>query len=423
MTNGIESMSTPVKFVGFPDGPKTFVKELGQEVGTFPKMDKKTLTWHVPLDKRGFYRATDLANYSPENDYRTTPEGYVLCYGITKAGSRCEKKAQNRWPRCEFHGGALHPLDKLVKESEEGSNDEAIRESLTRFQEFKAGYITVDDLDDEELATGGFRSKKNGTIYRPKNVPRELANAFQRAIYERANEELRSLTVDAARTIGEIFKNRNNEPDIRLKGAFGVLERTLGKPATNVVVSQDKPFEHVFSDLEVGSREQFRNSNRDIVIDGATGRVEQGSQPFEVDSDPFGIGVASSTKDDDLSEELPNPLREHAIGEGPDELSAGSVRDGLFVRNEAILAQFAERKPFEYDLADNSENIKKATKRRYASRALGVDLSGPQIPYLVDVRRTKTGTFIRYVDPETKVVATKANSADTRRKSYTLSDF
>lgn len=411
-------MSAPVKFVGFPSGPKTFIKELGQEVGTFEATEKKTLTWHVPLNKRGPFRPNDLANYSPENDYRTDALGYVLCYGLTKSNARCNKKAVNRWPRCEFHGGALHPFDKLEVET-----TEIDPETLTRFQEYKAGIITADDLDDEELAMGGFRSKKNGSIYRPKNMPRELANAFQRALFERANAEMRSLTMDAVRTVGEIFKNKNNEADIRLKGALATLERTLGKPATNVVVSQDKPFEHVFSDLEVGSREQYRNGNRDIVIDGASGEIESGYQPTSFNSDPFGIGTASSLENADVSEEQRNTVRENEIEPDSSGPSSDDARSALFDRNPAVLAQFVETKPFEYDLSDHSEEIKKATKRRYASRALGIDLSGPQIPYIADIRRTQAGTFIRYIDPETKVVATKANSNDSKRKAYTLSDF
>ena len=415
-------MNAPVRFVGFADGPKTFIKELGQEVGTFAEMPdagKKCLKWHVPLNKRGPFRPEDLANWVPELDYRTSPEGYVLCYGKTKAGLRCRKLAQNRWPRCEFHGGGLHPFDKLVQETGEEMTDEAMRESMTRYQLFKAGMLSVDDLDDEELAMGGFRSKKTGNIYRPKNVPRELANAFQRAIFERAQDELRALTIDAARTVGEIFKNKNIEPDIRLKGALATLERTLGKPATNVVVSQDKPFEHVFSDLEAGSRAAYRGT----IIDGTTGEVTEGHQPFDINSDPFGIGTASIEQNSGISDERRNDVGENAIGEGSSELPAENPRDALFVRNEAVLAQFVETKPFEYEVEDHSEDIKKATKKRYASRALGVDLSGPQIPYLVDVRRTKSGTFVRYIDPETKVVATKANSSETKRKRYTLSDF
>lgn len=415
-------MSAPVvKFVGYPDGPKTFIKELGEEVPTFieePGGNFPALNWHVPLVKRGPYRATDLANYSPENDYRLDAEGYVLCYGITKAGSRCSKKALNRYPRCDQHGGRLHPLDKLEKQIA----DDAQAQSLSRYQQFLAKQITVDDLDDEELAMCGFRSEKNGNIYRPKNVPRELTNAFQKAIFERANEEMRSLVVDAARTIGEIMRNKTNEPDIRLKAATSVLERNLGKASQNVIVSQDKPFEHIFSDIEVGSREESRR-NRGIVIDGTTGEITGEYQSPNDNSDPFGIGPAIIGEIESVPEERRDDNGENRIGDDTSESPIGGVRDALFVRNEAVLAQFVERKPFEYDLEDKSEDIKKATRKRYASRALGIDLDGPNVPFLVEIKRTKQGTFIRYVDPETKSIAAPSNSAEKKRKAYTLNDF
>ena len=356
--------NTPVKFVGYPDGAKTFIKSLGQEVGTFiqpPGGRYPALNYHVPLNKRGPYRPQDLADYDSETSYRTDALGYVLCTGFTKAGEVCSKRAENRSARCRLHGGRIHPLDKLVEDNEKAANNKE-GESLSRYRLFQAGQLTVDDLDDEELACCGFRAS-NGRIYRPRNVPREMAQAFTKAIFDRAQQELKKHTVDAAKTVAEIMLNSTIEPDIRLKAANTLLDRGLGKAPQNVTHTFDVTgFEEVFTEIFSGPRD-----SRPKIIEGEV-----------------------------------------------------VTNDRMFERNEAILAQSVEVKPFEYDLDDKSEEIKKATRKRYASRALGVDLTGPEVPFIrVEIG---DGVFIHRDPDELKVKGPQSNSI-TARKAYTLSDF
>ena len=140
-------MSNVVRPVGMPDGPKVFVPEIGKEVGTFnaePGGKVPALKHHVPLKCRGPYRPEELANYEPEKTYRTDPFGYMLCTRFTLAGERCDKRAVNRYPACTVHGGRLHPLDKLQKEIPEDKE----AQELSRYQQFLAKQIDVDDLDD-----------------------------------------------------------------------------------------------------------------------------------------------------------------------------------------------------------------------------------------------------------------------------------
>jgi hypothetical protein len=395
-----------IELVGTADGPLRFVPELGCKTPTFtvPAGGKSpALDYHVPLEKRGDFRPTDLANYKPENEYRTDAFGRVLCYGLTKAGNKCIKRAQNRYPRCEFHGGRLHPLDKVVKDNEDPTP------SLSRYRQFQAGQITVDDLDDEELAACGFRAK-DGRIYKPKNVPREMAQAFTRAIYERANTEIRSLAVEAAKTMGEIMLNRTIEPDIRLKAAITLVERNLGKTPTVVALTGDKPFEEIFDDITHGAREdsrkrraieseriydaEFTDIDPNVVDDKATPDVGESSTQTGGNTDPS----------DQLTED-PEP----------------SARDDrLFARNPAILAQTLEIKPFEYDLSDNTEDIKKATRKRYATRAVEMK-DGPYIRQ--ETPLPNGNTCIKHVEQEAISKPKRPKPADLKRKAYTLSDF
>lgn len=396
------------KTVGIPDGPAVFIAEIGQEVPTFsvePGGKFPALRHHVPFNCRGPYRPNELANYSPEMPYRTDDFEYVLCEERTKAGALCEKRAVNRWPACQLHGGRLHPLDKLEKELPE---DQETQE-LSRYQQFMAGQITVDDLDDEELAVGGFRNK-NGGITKPRKLPREITEAFNRAIFDRAHQELKANTVSAARTVAEIMRNPVIEPDIRLKAASIMLDRNLGKAPQVVALTGDKAFEEIFSDIFSGTRSESRRARG--IIDVEVEESDERSAPIEASTAPTGI-----VNDSNELPELPSPEANgnNAIGDSEEQFD-----DRIYKRNPAVIEPVIEVKPFEYDFSDQREAIKNATKKRYASRALGVDLTSPNYPLQKEVL---PNGFIRFVDPEGMAGPGPKGSAEKRRKTYTLGDF
>lgn len=378
-------MSAPVKFVGEATGIERYIPEFGFGTKTFVQMADNCLDYHVPLELRGDYRPNELANYNPEKDYRTDPFGKVLCISSRKDGAMCSKRATNRSFRCEVHGGKLHPLDKIYKGQDTSEK--------SRYQQFLAGDLDVNDLDDEELATCGFRAK-DGRIYKPRKVPREMAQAFQKAIYERAQEELRALTIDAVHTMGEIMKSKTVEPDVRLKSALAVIERNLGKTPQAVVFSQDKPFEVVFDDI---SHERPKD-----IIDA------------EVVGERSNL-VATDQLSDTAGESGYQALI--AASEAPSSHDDDSADARLFERNEAVLAQTIEVKPFEYDLTDHTKEIKKATRKRYASRALGVDLTTPNYPYKRVEKSNGDGTsMVKHIDP-------KAKQDNVSGPKYSLADL
>lgn len=399
-------MNSPVKFVQMPDGPKEFIKELGMEVGTFTKEPGgkfPALNYHVPLNMRGPYRLDQLPYKA---DLSTDALGYVLCQGFTAAGEKCAKRAQNRSLRCDVHGGRLHPLDKLVKDEQEATNKQE-GQALSRFRQFQAGQITVDDLDDEELATCGFRAT-NGRIYKPRNIPRELAQAFTKAIYERAQNELKAHTVKAAETVAKIMLDKNVEPDIRLKAANTLLDRGLGKAPQTINHSVELTgFEQVFDGIFSGEREKSRAGT---IID-----AEWADEP----SSPTRIGEPSN-QDGSLFD---TPSIESAGNSGVAQQDSGlaespGVDARMFERNEAILAQTVEIKPFEYDLDYDPDAVKKATRKRYAARANEAD---GQRPFK---RVHVKGNIYRHVlDEDWKPPVAQSNSKIEQRKRYTLSDF
>lgn len=396
------------KTVGIPDGPMLFVAELGQEVPTFsvpPGGKAPALTHHVPFDCRGPYRPKELANFDAEKSYRTDDLGYILCDGFTKAGEVCLRRAVNRSPRCNLHGGRLHPLDKIEKELPE----ETEPQELSRYQQFLAGQITVDDLDDEELAIGGFRNKSGG-ITKPRKLPREITEAFNRAIFDRAHRELKANTVNAARTVAEIMRNKTIEPDIRLKAATIMLDRNLGKAPQVVALTGDKAFEEIFSDIFSGPRSESRRARG--IIDAEFEELDERPTSGQADSISAGIG--------DDSNRIPELPSREANGDNAIGDSGEQFTDRLFKRNEAIIDPVIEVKPFEYDLSDQREAIKKATQKRYASRALGVDLTEPNYP--LQMEQLSSGR-IRFVDPKNQAGKGPKKTRENRRKAYTLSDF
>ena len=433
-------MSAPVKYVGQPTGKPRFVPEFGCEVGTFVEESggkRDALQWHVPLDMRGDYRPQDLANYDPQKNYRTDVLGKVLCYAFTQSGERCAKRAVNRYPRCDIHGGRLHPLDKLIRDEEKAAND-AEQQSLSRYRQFLAGQLSVDDLEDEELATCGFRAS-NGSIFKPKNVPREMAQAFTRAIYERAQAELRSLTVEAAQTMGEIMKNKNVEPDIRLKAALSIVERNLGKTPQVYAITDAKAYEEVFDGILSISRDESRRARS---VESSRAAIESGDSPIDAevvepgtlgtqgnedgnDVQAKSVGVQSVTGniDDGSGNEISPELSGRDSGNGYSGTNVDeNGRDArLFERNEAILAQTVEIKPFEYDLSNHTEAIKKETQKRYARRALE---NTPDIPLIVIQTPLTNENVHCEIDPSNLPKAAKPSKTQvSQRKSYTLSDF
>ena len=410
-----------LRYVGVPDGPKRFIPEFGCETETFTVPaggNRPALDYHVPPHMRGDFRPNDLANFEPEKQYRTDDLGRVLCYAQTKAGENCSKRAVNRFPRCESHGGRLHPLDKIAKDEENASNSTEAQ-ALSRYRQFQAGQIGVDDLDDEELAACGFRST-DGRIYKPRNIPREMAQAFTRAIYERANAEIRSLAVDAARTMGEIMLNKTIEPDVRLKAAITLVERNLGKTPTVVAITGDKPFEEIFDDIAHGTREASRARREANTID-----VEVvGERPNPVVTvDESGQSDATGDRSPVTGTASDEVVSEQAVRSDPPTPENGeSVRDArLYERNEAVLAQSLH---FEYDLGDHSDEIKKATGKRYVSRTLGIDITQPGVPFIrIETDLPNGNKCVKHVDPEAISTPKPKKKADLKRKAYTLSDF
>lgn len=382
---------TSLELVGTADGPMLYIDAFDKAVPTFKTTKKNCLTFHVPLEYRGDYKPKDLPGYDPSYKYRVDAYGKVLCNGITKtSGVRCSKRAMHRTEYCEFHGSALHPFDKIKR-------DEKPEDELTRYEQFKRGIITVDDLEDDELAACAFRSK-DGRLYAPKNMPREILQEFSKALYKRADIEMKKHTVDSVKAVAEIMQSTAVEPEVRLKAAQFLIERNLGKTPQVIAFQTTAPWEEIFDDI---AHERPRAIEKEPILD------------VEVVSDEGEDGAVHATADSerDRSTESGEPVytggdeRDLLVGRNgipyvPPPDNKISVKDSARSRNPAILAQETVVPEFTYDLNDHATQVKKERRKRYIARALGqANVDQPHIALIRIVEQRFTGNIVKWVEP------------------------
>jgi hypothetical protein len=113
-----------------------------------------------------------------------------------------------------------------------------------RWQAFFRGEITVQDMDDAELARAQFRSGDGSFRGRPpKTVPREFAQQVSRELLSRQDSRIRQVLSAVTIEVARIALEGEKETD-RLRAANMIWERAMGKVAEKIEVSEErKPWE------------------------------------------------------------------------------------------------------------------------------------------------------------------------------------
>lgn len=116
-----------------------------------------------------------------------------------------------------------------------------------RYAAFLAGEITVEDLDDEELARGRLRSSDGTFRGRPPTMlPTELVQAMRREWIGRAQEKLAvALHEVGIGTLVELAREGIDE-SVRLRAADKIIERTMGKVPDKIELAAEDPVETLF---------------------------------------------------------------------------------------------------------------------------------------------------------------------------------
>lgn len=206
-------------------------------------------------------------------------------------------------------------------------------EGMTRQQAFLKGYITVHDLDDEELRLGRCRAA-NGKIpkvgARTEMIPRALHEAMVAEHLQRSNEKLRGQLDVALATMVDIMQDDTCEPKDRMDAAKYLYERVAGKTPERVQVAIAKaPWEEVLGGIAQISRAESRAiRNGQPVVDAEVVEEPQDSAP---------VGEPAFT-----------PRNPNGYGNGPsrDEAAAEAGERA----DEAEAASAAPTRPRHYDL-------------------------------------------------------------------------
>lgn len=431
-------MSAPVKFerevprggqfyMGEPDGPMRFIKSLGMEVPTFisPRDDLRTqyrnakahknVDYHIPISKRGVYRPESLADYDPDFDYSVTDTGMVRCGGIMQRGKICQKSARNHTGFCSNHGGALHPADKLFI-SERGIMPSDVTK-MSRMQMVEMGIIKVNELTDEEIAKGAIRND-DGTFTPNSQLVSAKINAQMRTeFFERADRFIRENVMDMLGEMRRIALSPVEEAKDKIIAIQWLTERALGKTPDVLITNQtDKPFDQLLGDISGGSREEYRNSQRELaggLIDGefeskiiVDDEDEENERIIVADAEVADVpnGVQIQVIEGDVvevdSSDIPESEGAQEIGSRilPMESPGDSVAESDSVEGRTA-AQLGVTNPAEIAAMRKAqkEAIKRRRNKRYAARAIGATTLD-DLPYHLVFKECETqrdGKFIR----------------------------
>lgn len=119
-----------------------------------------------------------------------------------------------------------------------------------RYAEFINGIITVEDLDDDELAQGRLKAVDGTFRGRPPRViPSEMVQAMRREWLSRAKARLAEALMENG--IGTLVELAKSSPDdgVRLRAAQAIIERTMGKVPDKIEIAAEDPVETLFRNI------------------------------------------------------------------------------------------------------------------------------------------------------------------------------
>lgn len=98
-----------------------------------------------------------------------------------------------------------------------------------RWKKLLSGTLTVQDLDDEELAKMRVRGRDGGFSGSRKAIPSHLAQQMQQEAIKRANDQFRLAAPAAVKRLLEIASDEDTKDTDAIRALQIVLERALGK--------------------------------------------------------------------------------------------------------------------------------------------------------------------------------------------------
>lgn len=425
-----------------PEGPLVWKANLGLYLREFTadQMERSrelqyrtlpALNYHVPTIYRGRYKPSDLPEaYSAGIDWRVDKNGFVLCTADKlKSEGLCESVAQHRSGLCVNHGGALCPFDKRPDidpnrdpSQNKGKTGSMDISKLTRWDQLIAGIISVDDLDNEELARGQCRDI-NGTFkgVAPKMVPKSLHDAMMRSLLSRAQEHFRAGLIDSVDALVSIAKGTAFEPADRIKAASIVIDRVMGKTPEVLITAEAKPWETIFDNI---SRKPDTESAAYKRLEAAIDAEVVENEPdygAVLDKPVWGPGLNDGQSHQTLKE-IPEPTDfgvPHPDHVGPYTTPPSGPDDRM---------SYELAKNYEVPVAEKGDDWKEQAaaerRKRYAARAQGHE-NVEYVAFLTDVTTIHEPTdealgvyLVRFLDPANTKVPTRVLNAEARARRY-----
>lgn len=106
---------------------------------------------------------------------------------------------------------------------------EAGVESKTRYTMLLEGELTVQDLDDDELARKQCRNREGNFIGRPPELSRKMYSLFQSELLRRGEGEFSKFGKRAIGVVAELAFSKYTDEAVRLRAANILIERVYGK--------------------------------------------------------------------------------------------------------------------------------------------------------------------------------------------------
>lgn len=118
-----------------------------------------------------------------------------------------------------------------------------------RWKEIAEGTFDVTELDDEEIFSGRLRQANGVLGPRPSLLPQQFIDEQQRRLLNWSAQHVRENLRAVLQTITEIATDPNNSPADRLKAAFWIAERFMGKVPERLMIAAEDPVEALFRSI------------------------------------------------------------------------------------------------------------------------------------------------------------------------------
>lgn len=184
--------------------------------------------------------------------------------------------------------------------------------TMTRQQCFEHGYLTVEDLDDEELVAGRCRDEygripKNGK--KTELIPKDLYDDMVAEHELRFKQRLRSHLDKAITTMVEIMEDDTVEPRERFEAAKYLFERTAGKTPETVNINVNRaPYEELLNAV-TGIAPMSRAEHRELkgagIVDVEYAEVEDDETTSQHEPEPA-TNAQDTVQDDIPPQDVPS---------------------------------------------------------------------------------------------------------------------